>query len=132
MNRYGGDLLLGAERDVGTSFCLSIPVRVQPTSGTNGTHRRVRLLLRDPRQLAMLRLLIRHRGLEELPSTSAEGADLTICDVDALPLVMNPEARKTHAQGTIIAIGTPRADATPVAVRWVDPKDFSMLDDVLH
>ena len=80
----------------------------------------------------MLRLLIRHRGLEELPPSSTEGADLTICDVDALPLVMNPEASTTHATGSIIAIGTPRADATPSAVRWVDPKDFSILDDVLH
>lgn len=132
MNRYGGDLLLGAERDVGTSFSLAIPVRVQSTSGTNGKHRRVRLLLRDPRQLAMLRLLIRHRGLEELASTSPEGADLTICDVDALPLVMNAEAGTSPGKGSIIAIGTPRADATPDAVRWVDPKDFSILDDVLH
>jgi hypothetical protein len=132
MNRYGGDLLLGDEPEIGTSFTLSMPVRVQATSGTNGTHRRVRLLLRDPRQLAMLRLLIRYRGLEELPSTSAEGADLTICDVDALPLVMNPEASTTHGTGSIIAIGTPRADATPDTVRWVDPRDFSILDDVLH
>lgn len=132
MNRYGGDLLLAAEPDVGTSFTLTIPVTVQAASGTNGTHRRVRLLLRDPRQLAMLRLLIRHRGLVELPPTSTEGADLTICDVDALPLVMDSDASTTHGTGSIIAIGTPRAETTPDSVRWVDPKDFSILDDVLH
>ncbi len=133
MNRYGGDLSLAEERDVGTAFTISIPVRVQSPAGTNGHHRRVRLLLRDPRQLAMLRLLIRHRGLEELPSNTMESADLTICDVEALPLVMGAESSSTtQASGTIIAIGTPRDAATPEAVRWVDPKDFSMLDDVLH
>ena len=133
LNRYGGDLMLGPEHDSGTTFTLSIPMRVQPAAGTNGTHRRVRLMLRDPRQLAMLRLLIRHRGLEELSPGSTEGADLTICDVDALPLVMGADKTSgTNGSGSIIAIGTPRGDATPDAVRWVDPKDFSILDDVLH
>lgn len=132
MNRYGGDLVLGAERDVGTTFTMSIPVRIQSVS-TNGYHRRVRLLLRDPRQLAMLRLLIKHRGLEELPSHTTESADLTICDVDALPLVTGSDASSsTRTAGSIIAIGTPKGDPTQESVRWVDPKDFSILDDVLH
>lgn len=132
MNRYGGDLVLGAERERGTTFTLTIPVRVQVPAGTNGTHRRVRLMLRDPRQLAMLRLLMRHRGLEELAPTSAEGADLTICDVDALPLVMGRAEASPVGAGSIIAIGTPKSDVTPDTIRWVDPRDFSLLDDVLH
>jgi signal transduction histidine kinase len=133
MNRYGGDLVLGDERDVGTAFTISIPVRPQPVAGNNGAHRRVRLLLRDPRQLAMLRLLIKHRGLEELPSHTTETADLTICDVDALPLVIGADSSSsTRAAGSIIAIGTPKGDTTQEAIRWVDPKDFSILDDVLH
>jgi hypothetical protein len=110
-----------------------MPVRVPAPVGENGKHRRVRLLLHDPRQLAMLRLLIRHRGLEELPSNTTEPADLTICDVEALPSVIGTEASSTtHAAGSIIAIGTPKSDMTPDAVRWVDPRDFSILDDVLH
>jgi len=132
LNRYGGDLLLGAEREIGTTFTLSMPVRVHPTVGENGKHRRVRLLIRDPRQLAMLRLLIRHRGLEELSPTATDNADLTICDVDALPLVVSSTSAAAGATGSIIAIGTPRAEATPDAVRWVDPRDFALLDDVLH
>ena len=133
MNRYGGDLLLGAERETGTVFTLAMPVKIQPLAGENGTHKRVRLLLRDPRQLAILRLLIRHRGLEELPSNTTEGADLTICDVDALDHVIGSQASSTtYATGSIIAIGTPKADVSPDVVRWVDPKDFSLLDDVLH
>jgi len=134
MNRYGGDLSLGAEREVGTAFTISIPVRVQPVAGANGKHRRVRLLLQDPRQLAMLRLLIKHRGLEEVSPHTTEHADLTICDVDALPLVIgtDPSSSTRADAGTIIAIGTPKGDATQEAVRWVDPKDFSILDDVLH
>jgi hypothetical protein len=129
MNRYGGDLMLGAEREQGTTFTLSIPVRVHSPAGGNGVHRRVRLLLRDPRQLAMLRLLMRHRGLEELAAGSSEHADLTICDVDALPLVTGQGESNA---GSIIAIGTPESDVTPDAVRWVDPRDFTILDDVLH
>jgi hypothetical protein len=126
LNRYGGDLMLGPEPEVGTVFTLSMPARVQATVGTNGKHRRVRLLLHDPRQLAMLRLLIRHRGLEELSSTSTETADLTICDAESVTGAVSANG------GNIIAIGTPRSVPTTDSVRWVDPKDFTILDDVLH
>ena len=134
LNRHGGDLILGAEHEGGTTFTLSLPVRVKAPVGKNGATRRVRLLVRDPRQLAMLRLLIRHRGLEELSATNMDNADLTICDVDALPLVVGREqsSGRNGDAGSIIAIGTPKADAAPDSVKWVDPKDFSMLDDVLH
>ncbi len=126
LNRYGGDVILGPKPEVGTLFTLSMPARVQVPVGVNGRHRRVRLLLHDPRQLAMLRLLIRHRGLEEISSTSSESADLTICDVESVTGVVN------GAAGNIIAIGTPKSVPTPDAVRWVDPTDFTILDDVLH
>lgn len=134
LNRYGGDLQLGTEHEGGTTFTLSMPVRPQVLAGHNGTRRRVRLLVQDPRQLAMLRLLIRHRGLEELPSTATEGADLTICDVDALPLVVGsePSSVTSGSTGSIIAIGTPKETPAPGTIRWVDPRDFSVLDDVLH
>ncbi|HEX6314863.1 MAG TPA: ATP-binding protein [Gemmatimonadaceae bacterium] len=134
LNRYGGDIALGDEQDVGTLFTISMPVRPQPEPiGQNGGHRRVKLLVQDPRQLAMLRLLIRNRGLEEVASSNTEGADLTICDGDALQgLLGNGVTSTTHATGTIIAIGTPRSDVAPNKVRWVDPRDFSVLDDVLH
>ena len=132
LNRYGGDLVLGAEQTSGTTFTLSMPVRVQTPLGQHGSPRRVRLLIRDPRQLAMLRLLIRHRGLEELSATNMDRADLTICDVDALPLVVAGERSSTNGSGSIIAIGTPSENAAPDSVRWVDPRDFSILDDVLH
>jgi nitrogen-specific signal transduction histidine kinase len=132
MNRYGGDLLLGAEQDVGTTFSLSMPVRTHLPAGHDGTARRVRLFVRDPRQLAMLRLLIRHRGLEELPVTTTESVDLTICDVEALPTVLGGSQTSSTSAGSIIAIGTPKSDTVPDAIRWVDPRDFSVLDDVLH
>ena len=133
LNRYGGDLVLGPEAESGTVFTLVMPMRVPAPLGEDGKHRRVRLLLHDPRQLAMLRLLMRHRGLEELPADTAEAADLTICDMEALPSVIGTHpSSTTHPAGSIIAIGTPKADMTPDAVRWVDPRDFSILDDVLH
>lgn len=133
LNRYGGDLVLGPEIDTGTVFTMIMPVRIPDVAGENGKHRRVRLLIRDPRQLAMLRLLIKHRGMEELPSSSGEDADLTICDVETLPSVIGTApSSTTHVSGSIIAIGTPKTDTTPDAVRWVDPRDFSRLDDVLH
>lgn len=132
LNRYGGDLLLGAEREGGTTFTLAMPVRVPVPAGENGRHRRVRLLMRDPRQLAMLRLLIRHRGMDEVSSDS-DDVDLTICDVEALPSVIGADPSKpAPGTGSIIAIGTPKPDMTPDSVRWVDPGDFSILDDVLH
>lgn len=134
LNRYGGDLQLGAEHEVGTTFTLSMPVRLEMPAGQNGMARRVRLLIQDPRQLAILRLLIRHRGLEELPATTTERADLTICDVDALPLVAGtgPSSATSGSTGSIIAIGTPKEPTAPDTIRWVDPHDFSVLDDVLH
>ena len=133
LNRYGGDLVLGPSPNVGTLFTLVMPVRGPAPVGETARHRKVRLLVHDPRQLAMLRLLIRHRGLEELSSTTTEPADLTICDVDALPSVIGTHpASTTHVNGSIIAIGTPKSDMTPDTVRWVDPRDFSILDDVLH
>ena len=132
LNRYGGDLVLGPEPETGTVFTMVMPIRVPAPVGENGKHRRVRLLISDPRQLAMLRLLIRHRGLEELPSNTLEPADLTICDMDALPSVIGTPSSTTHVAGSIIAIGTPKTGTTPDTVRWVDPRDFSILDDVLH
>jgi hypothetical protein len=135
LNRYGGDLTLGDKQDGGTLFTISMPMRPQPepTAGQNGGHRRVKLMVQDPRQLAMLRLLIRNRGLEEVTSNNTESADLTICDGDALQgIIGSGPSSTTHASGTIIAIGTPRNDVAPNDVRWVDPGDFSMLDDVLH
>ena len=80
----------------------------------------------------MLRLLIRHRGLEELPATATETPDLTICDVDELPVLLGNGETAGADDGSIIAIGTPRADIPPASFRWVDPRDFSLLDDVLH
>ena len=133
LNRYGGDLMLGAEREVGTTFTLAMPVRVPMPAGENGTHRRVRLLIQDPRQLAIMRLLIRHRGMEEVPPNAPGEVDLTICDVEALSTVIGTEgSSRTLGTGSIIAIGTPKSDMTPDSVRWVDPRDFSLLDDVLH
>jgi signal transduction histidine kinase len=132
LNRYGGDLVLADEQEVGTTFTLVIPTRV-PAPVLNGAGRRVRLLVGDPRQLAMLRLIIRHRGFEELPRTSTESALLTICDVEALPGVLDARPAATNGQkSSIIAIGTPRPEAAPEAIVWVDPKDLSLLDDVLH
>lgn len=132
LNGYGGDLVLGDEQDVGTTFTLSMPTRVSVEEQRSPTARRVRLMVRDPRQLAMLRLLIRHRGLEELPATNSEAADLTIVDVDELPGLLGTGSKATANDGDIIAIGTPRADTPPASIRWVDPRDFSLLDDVLH
>lgn len=133
LNGYGGDLILGDERDVGTMFTLSLPTRVAAMHVHEPGARRVRLLVRDPRQLAMLRLLIRHRGLEELAPTATDTADLTICDVDELAVLLGAgSGTVSNGAGSIIAIGTPRADIAPASVRWVDPRDFSLLDDVLH
>jgi hypothetical protein len=130
LNRYGGDLLLGDEPEVGTLFTLVMPARVPATGGPNGSRKRIRLMLRDPRHLAMLRLLIRHRGFEELSPAAMDSADLTICDTEALPLVLKGAAESDFSK--VIAIGSPRLESVPEAVRWVDPRDFSVLDDVLH
>lgn len=133
LNRYGGDLTLNEEQEAGTTFTLTMPARVPARAGGEGPRRTVRLLLQDPRQLAMLRLLVRHRGMEELAPTDMERADITICDVDALPLVIahaDTGHNGDHAATTIV-IGAPGPDA-PSDVRWVDPRDFSILDDVLH
>jgi nitrogen-specific signal transduction histidine kinase len=132
LNGYGGDLQLGSEQEVGTTFTMSLPTRVPVRVNNGSAARRVRLLVRDPRQLAMLRLLIRHRGLEEMPAGATDRADLTICDVDELPVLLGDERTPGNTPGNIIAIGTPRADVSPASIRFVDPRDFTLLDDVLH
>ena len=132
LNGYGGDLILGDEQESGTTFTLSMPTRVPMHVQRAGT-RRVRLLVRDPRQLAMLRLLIRHRGLEELAPSSTDTADLTICDVDELPSLLGAESGTASTVPAASLRSAPhRADMPPASVRWVDPRDFSLLDDVLH
>jgi K+-sensing histidine kinase KdpD len=130
LNRYGGDLVLGEAPEVGTLFTLVMPTRVA-NAGHDGDRKRVRLMIRDPRHLAMLRLLIRHRGYEELSPTVMDSADLTICDIDALPLVLKDASPETDFS-KVIVIGSPRPASIPDAVRLVDPRDFSVLDDVLH
>jgi len=132
LNSYGGDLALGPVRDVGTMFTLTLPIKVVIDMRRPSVTRRVRLLVRDPRQLAVLRLLIRHRGLEEISATANEPPDLTIVDVDELPVLLGSGTKAGADQGSIIAIGTPREDIPPASIRWVDPRDFSLLDDVLH
>jgi signal transduction histidine kinase len=133
LNRYGGDLLLGHVQDIGTTFTLVMPTRAAAINGQNGTRKRVRVLVRDPRQLAILRMLIRHRGFEELAPTVMDRADLTICDVEALPLVLQGnDSELAGGQGDVIAIGPSRPESIPDSVRWVDAKDFAVLDDVLH
>lgn len=130
LNRYGGDLVLGDAPESGTLFTLVMPARIPMPPGLNGAHKRVRLMLRDTRHLAMIRLLIRHRGFEELSPTDMNSADLTICDAEALPLVLKSTTSANDA-GMVIAIGSPRPESAPGSVRWVDPRDFSKLDDVL-
>lgn len=134
--RYGGDLTLGVEEAVGTTFTITLPIRGTMAVGDRRERRRVRLLIQDPRQLAMLRLLVRHRGLVELPATEASHADLTICDPEALATIVRAGQETTRngqgSSGDIIAIGTPPDESAEPAVRWVDPRDFSVLDDVLH
>jgi signal transduction histidine kinase len=133
LNRYGGDLLLGDAQDVGTTFTLVMPTREAESGSTAAARKRVRVLVRDPRQLAILRMLIRHRGFEELPPTVMEPADLTVCDAEAMTMVLNGERHREGVRlGSIIVIGTPRPAGVPDSVRWVDPKDFATLDDVMH
>lgn len=131
LNRYGGDLVLGDEPEVGTLFTLVMPARPSGESGLNGARKRIRLMIRDPRHLAMLRLLIRHRGFKELSPTDMDSPDLTICDTDSLTRVLHGAAPESDLS-KVIAIGTARPESIPDGVRWVDPRDFSLLDDVLH
>jgi len=137
LNRYGGDLTLGVEEASGTTFTITLPIRGTMAIADRRDRRRVRLLIQDPRQLAMLRLLVRHRGLVELSATESSPADLTICDPEALAAIVKAghgaAGSGLGSSGDIIAIGTPPGDEQAEgAVRWVDPRDFSVLDDVLH
>lgn len=131
LNRHGGDLVLADPLPVGTRFTMSMPVHQPEVTKGERAPRRVHLSLRDPRQLAMMRLLLRHRGFVE---TVSDSADLVICDTSTVDELAGQVAamKPPGALRDIIAIGTPPASGLPVPVRWVNPNDFSVLDDVLH
>jgi signal transduction histidine kinase len=136
LNRYGGNLALGEQGEQGTVITMALPAREVPAVSENGHRRRVRLLVSDPRQRAVLRLLIRHRGLSELAEAEPEAADVTICDASSLAAVLAdsnmPATTTLGSRGQIFAIGAPVADRNHDHVRWVDPSDFTVLDDVLQ
>ena len=129
LNRHGGDLVLDDSTDT-TRFTLVMQARFSG-DGLNGTTRRVRIMLKDPRHAAIVRLLVRHRGYEELSPTDMRGPDVTICDSEALALARR-DNESAGTRGRIIAIGRPGSQPEPDDVRWVDPQDFTVLEDALR
>jgi signal transduction histidine kinase len=129
MQRYGGDLWITSASEDGATFSLRIPVahrhRDLPPVGS----RLVRLEVRDPRQRAVVRLVMSQRGWREAGTDEAADAQMLVCDADTLASISLPSSGH---QWRIIAIGQPATAAPPTdGIRWVDPLDMSGLGELL-
>ncbi len=74
MTQYGGDLTVEETRGEGSTFVMHLPVQSSPASRADDRgDRTIRFLVSDSRQLAVLRLIARQRGLREWSSEDDAG-----------------------------------------------------------
>lgn len=132
MQRSGGDLLVADSSDHGTTFTIVLPIRRRSTSPS--VSREVRLLVREPRQLAIVRLLVSQWGFSELSPEGPGDPELIICDAESLAGLM--EEGHAAPAGTrpsrIIAIGKGDPGVPDVPdVQWIDPGGLAKLGAML-
>jgi hypothetical protein len=123
MQRFGGDLRVEATSTGGTIFHLQLG-----RAAADRRHPpRVRVLVSDPRALAVVRMILIQRRVTPVPFADDGDVDTIICDAASLPIALrsrNPLADNAPSP-TIIALGPPQ-DTRP-GVRWIDTYDTEAL-----
>jgi signal transduction histidine kinase len=137
MQRFGGDVSVSTTSEPGATFSLQIPVHPSARRDSESSSWRTRLVqvtLRDPRQRALVRLMLSQRGMTEWkPGNGAEPPSHVVCDADAIDDVLTQHHLEPSSRAVrVIAVGTPSGRSLPEDVVWIEPSRFSMLGDVLQ
>jgi hypothetical protein len=138
MQRFGGDVTVSADSERGATFTLLIPVHPSARRGSEPSwqSRLVHVSLKDPRQRALVRLMLSQRGMKEWKAGDGAPPDPpshVVCDADAIDRVMAQHRREPAAKAVqVVAIGTPSALSSSEDVIWVEPSRLSILADVLQ
>lgn len=136
MQRFGGDVNVSTTAEPGATFSLTLPIHPSARHDEEPAWqaRRVHVTLRDPRQRALVRLMLSQRGMKEWkPGAEAEPASHVVCDADAIDDVLSQHrAEPSSGALRVIAIGTPSGRTSPEDVVWIEPSRLSILADVLQ
>jgi hypothetical protein len=145
LHDFGADVRIVDSTDDGSTFEVSLPIHRDGEAVSNGSHPRlVHLAISDPRQRAVVRLLLAQQGLQEWRAVAARddeplgghGAppDVVIGDAEGIDAYRRridteqpaPPTRRGARAPQLIGIGQDaaapvRADGT----QWIDPRDLS-------
>lgn len=140
MKQYGGDLTVDETAGNGSTFVMHLPVQSSvPQEGDRG-ERTIRFVVADSRQLAVLRLIARQRGLREWSSTDARPADVVVGAPASLAALRKEGVagaqrsdRNGGIQAQLIAIGTPGEGSGELeGAHWIDGRDLSAFGELLR
>lgn len=136
MQRFGGDISVSTTSEPGATFSLSLPVHLSARRDAQHSWqpRLVHVIVRDPRQRALVRLMLSQRGMKEwMPGNGVESPSQVICDADVIDDVLSQHHLEPASGGLrVIAIGTPSGRSSPEGVIWIEPSRLSILADVLQ
>lgn len=144
MAQYGGDLTVDEPAGEGSTFVMHLPTQSSAAQAGDRGDRTIRFFVSDSRQLAVLRLIARQRGLREWGA--GKGVDENAADFivgDAATLVAmrhgregkrgNEKGRSLGPNTQLIAIGSPEAAAAQlVDAHWLDVRDLAAFGDLLR
>lgn len=135
LKQHGGDLTVRSVPGQGSTFSLSLrAVHAVPSRTKEKSRRTVQLAMRDPRQVAMVRVVLAQHGVKEGTSdaTPRQEADIIICDLQGLDEALaSRRARRDPDTVQIIAIGpTPGPGVFP-GVQWISPHELPALGGLL-
>ena len=120
-----------ATTEEGTTYTVCVPhVEVRPDV-TSRQGRRVHLVVSDPRQRTVLRLLLAQRGLDEWQAGEERAADVIVCDGETVASLSGRGEVRAQGAPRIIALGSsPHDDASP-DVCWARREDLTRLSALL-
>ena len=133
MQRHGGDLrLTRTGAGSGATFTIVLPLG-HAGGAVRVSDREVRLLVREPRRLAVVRHVVSQHGFRELEQAAPGDPALVICDSEFLSSLFASGDGDTVRSGRrrIIAIGERSGVQWPDEVRWIDPAGLSELGVLL-
>ena len=128
MQRFGGDLHVEMPATGGTVFHLQL----RPASPDRRRALRVRVLVSDPRVLAIVRMVLTQRRVSPVPFAYSGAVDTIITDAASLPIALRTrdQAPEDVTQPTaIIALGASMESVE--GVRWIEAFDSDALEKAL-
>jgi hypothetical protein len=142
---FGAGVRILSSSEAGSTFEVSLPIHRDADPATNGHRlRRAGLALRDPRQRAVVRLLLAQHGFEEHDSAIAgqgpsSDAEVVILDAEGLAAWDGSRTARgvessTHPAPRLIVIGRADRNVTVHAhdVHWIDPRHLSEIGALLR